>query len=300
MIRITHSVGSKGKNLEKDVKRVQALMNTYLRTNNKAILDIDGKSSPTLELSIFNFQKDHMKLKNPTSKIDTTSATITALRKHLASIFVPIAITSPTYGEVTWASEGSEGGRYHSRKLTVPSSTSGLTIGRGYDMKKKTQTTIISNLSSAGISAKKIDTLKKAAGLSGPAAEWFIIENDLLDFQITPEQQKALFKTSYNEESSQVKRICEKSDTKELYGSTNWENLNSAIKDIAIDLKFRGDYTSTSRKIIQKSIAENNLSEFKKALKKKTNWGNVPKDRFDRRVAFLEKQPEPTNVSGAI
>lgn len=40
---------------------------------------------------------------------------------------------------------------------------------------------------------------------------------------------------------------------------------------------------------IQKSIADNDLDEFKKQLKDSTNWPNVPKDRFDRRVKFLDK-----------
>ena len=31
------------------------------------------------------------------------------------------------------------------------------------------------------------------------------------------------------------------------------------------------------------------LDEFKKQLKDSTNWPSVPKDRFDRRVKFLDK-----------
>ena len=45
----------------------------------------------------------------------------------------------PTRGIVTYDSEGVEspGSLFHSRVLHVPSNTSGVTIGRGYDMKLK-------------------------------------------------------------------------------------------------------------------------------------------------------------------
>ena len=86
-----------------------------------------------------------------------------------------------------------------------------------------------------------------------------------------------------------MKRISGKSDVVLAYGKTDWNKLNANIKDIVIDLKFRGDYTGSARKLIQKSIADNDLSAFKKILKEKANWSNVPQDRFDRRVAFLDK-----------
>lgn len=256
MIKITGSVGLKGKNLEKDVKKIQALINVYRRAQSKEALTVSGKNSAGLEEAIAEFQKDHMKLKTSTSKVEATSETLTALRKSLASIFKPLAIVGPTYGEVTWSSEGAEGGKFHSRKLTVPSSISGLTVGRGYDMKEKSQAKIMADMTASGIPAKQIEILKKAAGLNGATAEWFIVENDLLDFQITPDQQKALFKLSYEEESDQVKRICKKNDVVEIYGETDWEKLHSAIKDITIDLKFRGDYTGAARKVIQQCIVD--------------------------------------------
>lgn len=299
MIKLSNSVGLNGKNLEKDVKRIQALINVYRRINRDEALVISGKNSTALESAIASFQKDHMKLKTTTSKVEATSGTFTALKKHLLSIFKPLAIVAPTYGEVTWNSEGTEGGKFHSRRLTVPTNSSGLTIGRGYDMKEKTQSKIVTDMTAAGIPTKSIDIIKKSAGLSGTSAAWFIVENDLLDFQVTADQQKSLFKISYDNESDQVKKICAKSDVTEIYGETDWGKLNTAIKDITIDLKFRGDYTGTARKIIQKSIADNDLSEFKKKLKDKTNWSNVPQDRFDRRVAYLDKQVDPVKQSGA-
>lgn len=212
------------------------------------------------------------------------------------------AIVDPDYGIVTWKAEGTEGGIYHSRKLHVPSSTSGLTLGRGYDFRRKKQSTIIANLTTAGLDAKIINVLKNASGLFGSTAKQFIIDNDLLDFQISPNAQKSLFKISYNYEASQVKRICTKKDVVKLYGDCDWDKLHKGIKDLTIDLKFRGDYTSKSRKFLQQSIADNDLKAYKIEIIKKSNWPNVPADRFKRRKAFLEKQkaaPAPAAPAGA-
>lgn len=287
-IKISASVGKGGKNFAKDVNVIQALYNAYARANKKSTFSVDGKYTKELGTAIGSFQKDVLNSSSPDSRIDTSGKTFKRMKKILDEVFKPVAVKSPTYGVVTWEAEGTEGGRYHSRKFHVPSSVSGLTIGRGYDMKTKSASTISVDLIGAGIKAKEVAAIKLAAGLSGNAARQFIIDNDLLDFQVTPEAQKKLFKVSYDAESDQVKRICKKSDVVIAYGKTDWDKLNSAIKDITIDLKFRGDYTGTSRKIIQKSIADNNLSAFKKHLKDKKNWKNVPKDRFDRRNTFLD------------
>ena len=121
----------------------------------------------------------------------------------------------------------------------------------------------------------------------------FIIDNDLLDFEVMPEAQKKLFKISYDFESSEAKRICTKADTVKKYGSTDWNSLNSVIKDLVIDLKFRGDYTPKVRETIQKSIAENDLATFSKHIKDSQLWSRVPADRFNRRVKHLVSTSKP-------
>lgn len=288
-VSINASVGEKGKNLEKDVKTITALINVYRRSLNQAAIPISTKSSTDLETAIGEFQTNHLKAKDPDKRVDTGGRTFLTLRQYYRGLFKAVAITAPTYGEVTWESEGAEGGPYHSRCFHVPSNASGLTIGRGYDMKEKTQKKILEDMIAAGLTQAHTDIIKKAAGLNGTTASFFVVENDLLDFQVSPEQQLALFKISYDEQAKEVKRICELPDSVKRYGKVDWEGLNSAIKDITVDLKFRGDYTRNSRTNIQKSIADNDLDEFKKQLKDSTKWPNVPKDRFDRRVKFLDK-----------
>ncbi|MGR5150113.1 hypothetical protein ACQKP8_26655 [Photobacterium alginatilyticum] len=156
-------------------------------------------------------------------------------------------------------------------------------------MREKSLSTVRRDLASSGIKNEVISTLVRAIGLTGNRAKQFIIDNDLLDYQITIESQKKLFKVSYDYEASEVKRICSKTDVKETYGITDWGKLNSVIKEVAIDLKFRGDYSPKVRRFLQKAIVKNDLNEFYKIMSNKGLWLNVPSDRFNRRVKFIEK-----------
>ena len=61
------------------------------------------------------------------------------------------ALDLPETGRVTWDSEGSEGGRFHSRRPHVPSDSSGVTIGRGYDMKSRPRSAVLTDLLRAGV-----------------------------------------------------------------------------------------------------------------------------------------------------
>ena len=40
---------------------------------------------------------------------------------------------------------------------------------------------------------------------------------------------------------------------------------------------------------MQPLAARNDLAGLAQVMKQRTNWPNVPKDRFERRVAFLDK-----------
>ncbi len=188
-----------------------------------------------------------------------------------------------TQGLLTYEAEGTEGGRYHSRILHVPSERSGLTIGRGYDMKERSQNEIEEDLANAGLARSDSELLAKAAGTFGPEAEEFIESNNLQEFEITIEVQEELFNICYEEILKDVKRICDKADCVEIYGEVSWDILDPKIQEVIVDLRFRGDYTPTSRKHIQKYVASNDLAIFSILMKDRSLWVNVPRDRFRRR-----------------
>lgn len=168
--------------------------------------------------------------------MDAAGTTFNALKTYYRSSFRPTAITAPTFGTVTWASEGTEGGTFHTRCFSVPSATSGLTIGRGYDMKDRTPQSVSTDLVAVGLAQARVATIKKAAGLSGSEARNFVVDSDLLDFQLTPEQQLALFRLSYDEQANEVKRISALEKTEKDYGKVDWDKLVAKIKGIAVDL----------------------------------------------------------------
>ena len=196
---------------------------------------------------------------------------------------------SITKGKLTFDAEGQEGGPFHSRVLHVPSGTSGLTIGRGYDMKEKRSSKIASDLSNAGVPADMAEALSRASGLSGEAARQFIEDNSLSGFEITPDAQETLFEATYAEMEADVRRICDKADCVAAYGAVDWEALNPAIKDALVDLRFRGDYHPTSRRLIQSYVANNDLPAFAGAISDRGSWQGVPQDRFNRRVNYVQE-----------
>jgi Trm5-related predicted tRNA methylase len=194
----------------------------------------------------------------------------------------------PAVGSLTFDAEGQEGGPFHSRTLHVPTMSSGLTIGRGYDCKRKTSAKIEADLRFSGIDKAKSALIAKSAGLAGLAAKKFIASNKLESFEITHQQQLKLFELVYQEELLETKRLCTKADVQAKYGKCDWDNLHPAIREVLVDLKFRGDYTPKSRAIIQKHVSNNDLDAFAKALSDKKHWLTVPPDRFNRRVKHLQ------------
>ena len=194
-------------------------------------------------------------------------------------------------GQLTFNAEGLENrGQYFSRVPHVPGPSSGVTIGRGYDMKERSRNEIIEDLTNAGVSMDRAEQLSECRGLSGQAARNFLVENNLSEIEITPAEQKALFTQVYQELEGDVIRICNKADVVAKYGETDWDNLNSAIKDIVVDLRYRGDYTGATRERIQPTLVNNDLVALQDVISDRNYWvarRGVPGDRFDRRKEYI-------------
>jgi hypothetical protein len=194
----------------------------------------------------------------------------------------------PTRGRLTFDAEGQEGGRYHSRILHVPTASSGLTLGRGYDMKERSRSEIRDHLTAIGLDPSMAALISQAAGRSGAGAEEFIAENHLEAFEITPAQQIALFDIVYGELEADTRRLATKPDVVRAYGATDWGALDATIREALIDLRFRGDYTPGSRRFLQRHVAANDRAAFATAIADRDNWPNVPQDRFKRRCDFCK------------
>ncbi len=196
------------------------------------------------------------------------------------------AVSFPSIGRFTFENEGHEGGIYFTRYLHVPSNSSGLTIGRGYDMRDKPAASIKKDLTAIGISAERADQLSKAAGIRGLLARKFIQDHRLEEFSITPEQQKKLFDISYGEAIKTVQRICTKADVAKAYGITDFSKLHPAIQQVLVDLCYRGDYSPFNRKAIQPAVVKNDLVAFRKAV---AGLSGIPPDRRQKQLKLLDE-----------
>ncbi|MDZ7870816.1 MAG: SH3 domain-containing protein [Rheinheimera sp.] len=194
-------------------------------------------------------------------------------------------------GQLTFDAEGMEQrGRYFSRNPHVPTDSSGVTLGRGYDMRDKTPAGISADLTACGLDAAAAAQFAKAAGLSGAAGKSFIVQNQLSQFEITPGQQKLLFALTYQQMVSDVLRICQKPDLVARYGSTDWAALPAKVRDLVVDLRYRGDYTPSSRERLQPLLVANNATAIATLMADEAYWcgpEKVPQDRFRRRRDYL-------------
>jgi hypothetical protein len=167
-----------------------------------------------------------------------------------------------------------------------PTSASGVTIGVGYDMSQRSAASIVSDLVAAGVDKNTATKLSQAAGLTGTAADAFVRNNGTLT--ITLAEGNALFLAVYSAEAQYACSVATSSAVVKLYGATNWDTLNQKIKDILIDMTYRGDYTPSARTLIQKYVVNNDLAGFTKAMSIAANWPDVPSPRFYGRIAYLQ------------
>lgn len=190
-------------------------------------------------------------------------------------------------GQVTFDSEGNEGGRWHSRTPHVPSNNSGLTIGRGYDMKFRTKESIKEDMLAAGIEEATAEKYAGGAGLSGDSAKAYMKAQNLPEISL--EAQKKLFAITYAQIESSARKICESKEVVAKYGAVNWMTMNDSIKQMVIDLRYRGDYTPRTREKVQPLVVSEDVAGLAKLLSDREFWKSVPQNRFERRAAFMNE-----------
>lgn len=285
-------VGIMADNLASDVVAVQRALNRYVAKLGLSTLIEDGRCGAKTVDAIRLFQRSAFSTVRPDGIVTPQGPTARAL--GFLSIVAPAQTTqvltkviTKSEGKLTWDAEGQEGGPYHSRKLHVPSASSGLTIGRGYDMKERTKSGILTDLVACGVSQDDAAKLAESPRLSGQQARDFIVKNKLENFEISKQSQELLFKSVYRQMLNDVQRISQKEDVVKLYGKLNFDAVSGTIIDVLVDLRFRGDYTGTSRAHVQKPAVQNDMSAFRAVIGNRAFWANVPADRFDRRVKYL-------------
>lgn len=251
--KINQSVGIKGVNNPKDVKEIQLL----LQQNGYCNIGIDGKVGNKTIQAIMDFQaKNNINTSGlivPNQKIlNETPPEPRYLPKQYNDSTIPVKS-----GQFTFDQEGIDRRTsvLFSRVIHQPTLESGVTIGRGYDMKYRTPCEIRRDLERAGIPSEQAKLISKAALMSGIEAKIFVKNNKHKIGEISNLQQTNLFNLIYPLYVKETKRFflnkirnlsLVKATTNNLYNTTTnidekiWDLLDENIKIVLIDMKYQG------------------------------------------------------------
>ncbi|MCM0148673.1 hypothetical protein KCN56_08890 [Photobacterium galatheae] len=227
------------------------------------------------------------------------------------------------HGQLTFDSEGNDipGNIFFTRKPHVPNEggnvigESGITIGRGLDIGKRTREEVKKILDDAQLECKNMsdklyDWLLDGAGKIKRAAYDYYLTLDSKvpsDEQIiTRKMQHYIFIGIYDYYEDNANRLTTKSDVRNAYiegNELNWDDLSEKVREVITDLLYVGVYTGSddqrgnSREkvvpAIYKDLKENKSgtgSDFYAVMNDSNFWVtrfNVDNNRFVRRRRHL-------------
>ncbi|MGB3180065.1 MAG: hypothetical protein WBB45_01660 [Cyclobacteriaceae bacterium] len=218
-------------------------------------------------------------------------------------------------GALTIVGEGNDAQTSHVHWPNTESS--GVTMGKGYDLGSREKIDIERHLIEAGFSSSQVKILVNAAGLKGKQAGNWVRDNKDKVGNLEIEAQYNLFRDEFERQSKRAEIVA----TSNRAGHTNinargreikqgkpegtfvlsqkeWDNIHPVMKDIIIDLKYRGgDYGWSRVEWINTIIKNKNLDELGK-LKAFRNELDSPrfrdytsgvKRRQDLRISHLDR-----------
>lgn len=191
-------------------------------------------------------------------------------------------------GLLTWSSEGQESGRYATRAVHFPGGNSGVTIGRGYDMGRRSREQSSRDLRAAGVEADAARAISAGAGLRGEAARRFVSENrEALEVLTAAQERKLFWDVTYPRYESEARRISSSRDVVSRYGALDVDALQRSYYEVLVDLLYRGDYTPQTRTFIQPALVTGDAAMICDALDAITDAKNVPLERARARRAAI-------------
>lgn len=188
----------------------------------------------------------------------------------------------PKEGLLTFRAEGNnlKSSTDYSKKLHWPGNASscgknnsGVTIGRGFDLGDKSKISVLMALKNVGIENDKAEAIASGARLKGCSAYNFVLKNRDRIEEITEQQQLNLFLDTYKKMKKDAERICKDKFTIEKYHpdpktspELAWDNIPQKIKEVLIDLRYRGDYSLVTRSYIQRLAYAGDVTGFGKVV----------------------------------
>lgn len=193
-------------------------------------------------------------------------------------------------GQLTFDAEGTDepGSRYFSRRVHWPGGASGVTIGRGFDMRHRNSHDIREALRAAGVPLADLYYLGRGSGLYGTEARIWCGQAPQEAFVLSLEAQHRLFLATYDELASDTDRILRKADVLAAYGrAPAWDRLPPMARDILVDLRYRGDFTPRTRKTVMPPVVSGDMEALAAVMADRDLWADVPADRWRRRAQYL-------------
>lgn len=167
---------------------------------------------------------------------------------------------------------------------------SGVTLGPGYDMGLRSAAQVVQELMQVGVPRAAAETLAKGAGLRGIAAQRYVALYRHSSPQISEQIERQLFtEVTTPEVVRDVKRILAKPDTVAAYGAIRWDALPQTVQELLFDLRYRGDYTPTTRRLLHPLIAAGDTAGLRAAVEDRAFWRarGVPEGRISARIELL-------------
>jgi hypothetical protein len=255
---------------------------------------VSGKAYPTFEAVALKFfgKKSlwpFVAKENPT--LQPTKIGPATKIKVPASVEVPKAAdqltgdpsSTTSIMNKTWDVERNPKSAEASRIPTVPTDSSGVTLGRGYDMKERSAKQIEKELKTAGVDLALAEKYGGAAGKTGEGARKWIKDNKPLA-AITEDQEKALFRGEYQRQTDSAVAFLTDPDRGYVHDGDDWKleinfkDLKAEILAFLVDLKFRGDLNASSWKYIKPAVVANDLAELRPLV---ANQSDHKKHFFD-------------------
>ena len=135
-----------------------------------------------------------------------------------------------------------------------------------------------------------MDVLAGAAGLKATKAVVYFDKNAsaLKAIELTREQQYLISVQALKLRADDAARLYNKYMYK--IGDPTWEKLDPKIRDLLVDLNYRGDLSAAARNKIDTAASKNDLKATCIAMGDSNFWKDmlgVPKSRYDERKELI-------------
>ncbi|MBT0725794.1 peptidoglycan-binding protein [Rosenbergiella australiborealis] len=252
------TIGSCGTNNPDDVKEIQKMIiNAGYQFSTGRTIRVDGVCGPETEQAVIWYQR--LLTLSPSGLVHPTDS---FFMQAMENAYSPGPRPQHTSGSL-WVSEGqvtfdSQGIDYitavepfrqqsypsFSRILHWPAKlSSGVTLGRGYDMGSRSSGEITSTLRQAGIEEYKAVICSKASHLKGRQAGQFVKVYGSLIGEITHSQQIRLFEIVYREKLNYAKGVYSR-NSRHVHNPLTWYKLDKIIRDVFVDTIYQGNRTA--------------------------------------------------------